>query len=166
MRKAFAVLAILVSTLVLHAQAAAPAPLLSAPVPPRLTHAHSVYIANAGSDSELFPHPFSGDPDRAYKQFYLDVESMNRFTMVNEPGLADLVLELHLIAVGPPIAPFGPAPMFRLVVYDAPTHYILWATTASIQPASLQKAHDKNFDEALASLTEVLKRVCTPPPAP
>jgi hypothetical protein len=171
MRNAFAIFAVLASALVLHAQVESPAPAVTAPVtsaliPPKLTHAHSVYIANAGSDSGLFPHPFSGDPDRAYKQFYSDVQSMDRFTVVNDPGLADLVLELHLIAVGPPQQPFGPEPMFRLVVYDTQTHYILWAASASVVPAGTQKTHDKNFDEALASLTEVLKRVCTPPVTP
>jgi hypothetical protein len=168
MRNAFAILAIVASTLGLHAQsktAAEPAtaPITSAHIPPKLTQAQSVYIANAGADSGLFPHPFSGDADRAYKQFYLNVQSMGRFTVVNDPGLADLVLELHLVAVGPPQQPFGPVPMFRLEIYDQPTHYILWSASASVDPAGMQKAHDKNFDEALASLTDVLKRVCTPP---
>ncbi len=42
--------------------------------------------------------------------------------------------------------------MFRLVIYDRPTHYVLWALTESIAPATLQKTHDHNFDEALAAL--------------
>jgi hypothetical protein len=39
--------------------------------------------------------------------------------------------------------------MFRLVVYDRKTHYVLWAFTASIEVAYLQKTHDRNFDDAL-----------------
>jgi len=42
-----------------------------------------------------------------------------------------------------------PVPMFRLVVYDAKTHFILWALTQSIEVAVLQKTHDRNFDDAL-----------------
>jgi hypothetical protein len=42
-----------------------------APVPPPLLNAKKVFISNAGADSGLFPHPFSGDPDRPYNQFFL-----------------------------------------------------------------------------------------------
>jgi hypothetical protein len=52
--------------------------------------------------------------------------------------------------------------MFRLVIYDAKTHYILWALTESIDPANLQKTNDKNFDDALVNLTEDFRRVGTP----
>jgi hypothetical protein len=176
MRNTFAVLAILAFTLMSDAQQSkppaetAPAPVISAPVPPKLTQAHTVFLSNAGSDSGLFPHPFSGDPDRAYNQFYLNVQSMGRFTIVNDPARADLVLELQLLAPAGPQSPnkqngaSDPLPMFRLVAYDAPTHYVLWAVTSSVDPAVKQQTHDRNFDEALAYLTEVLKRVCTPPP--
>jgi hypothetical protein len=41
---------------------------------------------------------------------------------------------------------------FVLVIYDRPTHYVLWALTESIAPAEKQKTHDHNFDEALATL--------------
>jgi hypothetical protein len=42
--------------------------------------------------------------------------------------------------------------MFRLVVYDARTHTILWAFTRAIDVAYLQKSHDRNFDNALADI--------------
>jgi hypothetical protein len=42
--------------------------------------------------------------------------------------------------------------MFRLVVYDAKTHYVLWSFTESIDVAYLQKSHDHNFDIALAAI--------------
>jgi hypothetical protein len=142
---------------------------LSAPLPPKLTHAQKVFLSNAGSDSGLFPHPFSGDPDRGYNEFYADVQAMGRFTIVNDPAQADLVLELQLTAPAGPQSPnkqngaSDPLPMFRLVVYDASTHFVLWAVTESIGPANLQKTHDHNFDLALDNVTEVLKRVTTPP---
>jgi hypothetical protein len=63
----------------------------SAPVPSLLLNAKKVFISNAGADSGLFPHPFSGDPDRAYNQFYADVASWGRYQMVSTPGEADLV---------------------------------------------------------------------------
>lgn len=130
----------------------------AAPVPPQLLKAKTVFISNAGADSGLFPHPFSGDPDRAYNGFYADVVSWGRYQLVASPGEADLVFEVQLTAPNGPAnankqkGASDPLPMFRLVIYDRPTHYVLWALTESIEPATLQKTHDHNFDEALSNL--------------
>jgi hypothetical protein len=130
----------------------------AAPVPPVLLNAKKIFLSNAGADSGLFPHPFSGDPDRAYNQFYADVSSWGRYQLVASPQEADLVFELQLSAPNGPSnadkqkGASDPLPMFRLVIYDRPTHYVLWALTESIAPAEKQKTHDHNFDEALATL--------------
>ena len=141
----------------LTAQQAAP-PVFAAPVPLQLLNAKTVFISNAGADSGLFPHPFTGDPDRAYNEFYAGVVSWGRYQIVPTPGEADLVLELRLMAPNGPSnadkskGASDPLPMLRLVIYDRPTHYVLWALTESIDPASRQKTHDHNFDEAVANL--------------
>jgi len=149
---------------------APPAPVASlAPVPPALLNAKTVFISNAGADSGLFPHPFSGDPDRPYNQFYSAMQSWGRYEIVGDPSQADIVIELQLIA--PPGPSSGnkvngasdPLPMFRLVIYDRKTHYVLWALTESITVAYLQKTHDSNFDAALSALTQDLKRVTGAP---
>jgi hypothetical protein len=135
-----------------------PVPVATAPVPPRLFSAKKVFISNAGADSGLFPHPFSGDPDRAYNELYANVESWGRYQLVATPAEADLVFELQLTAPSGPSnadkskGASDPLPMVRLVIYDRPTHYVLWALTESIAPATLQKTHDHNFDEAVANL--------------
>ena len=141
-----------------------------APVPPALHAARKVFISNAGADSGLFPHPFSGMPDRAYNEFYADVKAMNRFELVNDPAEADLVLELQLNAPNGPTnankvkGASDPLPMFRLTVWDRRTHYVLWALTESVEQANLQKTHDRNFDDAIAELVKGLKKVVTSPP--
>jgi hypothetical protein len=133
-------------------------PFAVAPVPPRLFDAKTVFISNAGADSGLFPHPFTGDPDRAYNEFYADVVSWGRYHLVSAPDDADLVFELQLTAPNGPAnankqkGASDPLPMLRMVIYDRPAHYVLWALTESITPAALQKTHDRNFDEAVRSL--------------
>jgi hypothetical protein len=148
---------------------ASPSAASLAPVPPALLNAKTVFISNAGADSGLFPHPFSGDPDRPYNQFYSAMQSWGRYQLVADPSEADLVFELQLIA--PPGPSSGnkvngasdPVPMFRLAIYDRKSHYVLWALTESITIAFLQKTHDNNFDQALATIMLDLKRVASAP---
>jgi hypothetical protein len=140
-------------------------------VPPGLLTARTVFVSNAGADSGLFPSPFSGDPDRAYQQFYAAIQTWHHYQLVSDPTQADLVLELRLTAPYGPQSPnkstgaSDPLPMLRLVIYDRRTHYILWALTESIDKANLQKTHDKNFDVALEELTNDLKRLTQSPSA-
>jgi hypothetical protein len=130
----------------------------SAPVPPAIVSAKKIFLSNAGGDSGLFPSPFSGDPNRAYNQFYAALEASGHYELVSDPSNADLVLELQLTAPNGPSkgskvnGASDPVPMMRLVVYDRATHYVLWAFTQSIEIAFLQKTHDRNFDNALTAI--------------
>jgi hypothetical protein len=156
----------LVCAAVLSAVAALLPQLASAqagPIPPAISAAKKIFVSNAGADSGLFPSPFSGDPDRAYIQLYAALKASGQFELVADPANADLVLEIQLIAHPSPLwtrpddvnkvngAPDS-LPMFRLVIYDRKTHYILWTLTQSIEMAYLQKTHDRNFDAALSAL--------------
>ncbi|MGO9339930.1 MAG: hypothetical protein ACLPY1_20715 [Terracidiphilus sp.] len=141
------------------AQQAVPVP--AAPIPQAILDAKKIFVSNAGADSGLFPSPFSGDSNRGYNQLYAGLKANGQYELVGDPAEADLVLELQLTA------PVGstrsmnsnkvngaadPVPMFRLVVYDRKTHYVLWAFTQSIEIAYLQKTHDRNFDDALTAV--------------
>ncbi len=138
-----------------------PAPTPQAPVPQAIVQAKKIFVSNAGADSGLFPSPFSGDTNRGYNQLYAGLKASGQYELVDDPSEADLVLELQLTA------PVGsthsmntnkvngasdPVPMFRLVVYDRKTHFVLWAFTESIEVAYLQKTHDRNFDDALTAV--------------
>ncbi|HUD13607.1 MAG TPA: hypothetical protein VMQ56_08130 [Terracidiphilus sp.] len=133
-------------------------PVSAAPVPSAILAGKSIFVSNAGGDSGLFPSPFTGDPSRGYNQLYAGLKANGQYELVSDPAQADLVLELQLTAPNGPTngskvnGSSNPVPMFRLVVYDRPTHYILWAFTQSIDIAFLQKTHDRNFDEAVTAL--------------
>jgi len=145
---------------------------LPGPIPPALTSARTIFVSNAGADSGLFPQPFSGDTDRGYTQLFAALNATRQFDLVPDPSSADIVLELRLIA---PNGPTGgnkqngasdPVPMFRLVIYDRKTHYILWTLTKSIGVALLQKTHDRNFDDALNSIILDFQHLTGKPPTP
>lgn len=141
------------------------APPAAGPVPPAILAAKKIFVSNAGADSGLFPHPFSGSPDRGYDEFYEALRAAGQWELVSNPAEADLVLELRLTAsYGPSNADkqkgaSDPLPMFRLVVYDARSHYVLWALTEAIDSANLQKTHDHNFDDALAAMLKDFQRL-------
>jgi len=136
-----------------------------APVPAALLSAKKVFVSNAGADSGLFPHPFSGGTERGYNEFYGALQGWGRLELVGDPQEADLVLELQLVApTGPKDADkqkgsSDPLPMFRLTIFDRKTHYVLWTLTESIHGAYGQKSHDKKFDEAMGALIGDLKSV-------
>jgi hypothetical protein len=142
-----------------------PATDAAAPVPAKLYTAKKIFLSNAGADSGLFPHPFSGSSDRGYNQLYAALQSSKQFTLVSDPAEADLVLQLQLVAPsGPKDADktkgsSDPLPMLRLTIFDRGTHYILWTLTESIEGANLQKTHDRNFDEALNALANDFKQL-------
>jgi hypothetical protein len=141
-----------------------------APVPAAVFTARRIFISNAGADSGLFPHPFSGTPDRAYDEFYGFMQGWGRYEIVGAPADADLVFELRLLAPNGPSnankqkGASDPLPMFRLVIYDAKTRFVLWALTESIEEAYAQKTHDRNFDESLGLLIGDLKQVVSRAP--
>jgi hypothetical protein len=130
----------------------------SAPIPAELLSARKIFISNAGADSGLFPHPFSGDPNRGYNELFAGLHALAQFELVSSPAQADLVLELRLVAPYGPSSPnkqngaADPLPMFRLVAYDRPSHYVLWTFTSTVEVALKQQTHDRNFDEAISNL--------------
>jgi len=153
------------------AAAQQPANSTTAPVPAAITSARTIFISNAGADSGLFPEPFSGDPNRPYNEFYANLKAAGKYELVDDPSQADLVLELQLTAPNGPsrgskqLGAADPVPMFRLTVYDRKTHFVLWALTQSIDLAFLQKTHDRNFDQALMTLTRDFEIVSGRAPA-
>ena len=139
-----------------------------APIPPAISSAKKVFLSNAGADSGLFPHPFSGSQDRVYNQFYAAMQKWGRYDLVSGPDDADLVFELRLSGPNGPANPdkqkgaSDPLPIFHLAVLDRKSHYTLWTVTESIPVAFLQKTHDRNFDDALAALVVDVKKLSEP----
>jgi len=141
-----------------------------APVPPAITAAKSIFISNGGADSGLFQAPFSGDTNRPYNQLFASLLTAGQFHLVNDPSIADLVLEIRLVAPYGPQEPSkqngasDPLPMFRLTVYDAKSRFVLWTITSSIGFAFLQKTHDRNFDMAMNEVVAQFLAIANKPP--
>ena len=163
----FVVCAALLTAVAVTAQKPAATP--RAPIPSAIVSAKTIFLANAASDNGMFPSPFSGDADRAYNQFYAALKASGKFDLVTDPKDADLVLELHLentINLSTMQRPTPVSPIFRLAVYDRKSHFLLWETTEWIEFATLQKTHDRNFDQALSALSDDFLSLTGKSPAP
>lgn len=139
-------LAILLLTPPLHAQIPDPP---AAPLPSAITHATRIFVGNA-RDQE------NADCLRAYNDFYAGVSQLGRGQLVDDPGQAELVLELHYeINLGQSIASNDSRKsvrQFRIVLIDPHTHTVLWSLTESTNYALFQKNRNENLDETVATL--------------
>jgi len=135
---------------------------LPAPLPVQITRGKTVFISNAGGDTNYL---YSGGPDRLYNQFYAAIQGWGRYLLVASPGEADLVLAISFSnqfvgdkdprGNGPSSPLAGRSltdPQIRLTVLDPGTRVTLWTFTEHVQVAALQGNRDKNFDQALAAL--------------
>jgi len=138
-------------------------PSAPAPIPAQILTARKVFISNAGQDGL---GGFSGDPNRAYNQFYAAVKTWGQLELVSSPADADLVLEISFdvqalganVVRGDSVGP-GYSPRFKLRILDAKTRFTLWAFTQRVQWALLSGNRDKNFDRGLTALVTNLKEL-------
>jgi hypothetical protein len=142
---------------------------LPAPLPSQIHTSKSVFISNAGGDTNYF---YSGGPDRLYNQFYVALQSWGRYQLVANPAESDLVLAVSFSnpftgdnTTQPAVGRSVSDPQFRLTIIDPGTRVTLWTFTEHVQFALLQGNRDKNFDQALAALVNDLKNVAGQPAA-
>ncbi len=115
---------------------------LSGPVPPGISAAQKIFLSNAVDISGNY----SGGATRAYDRFYAALKVNSQFEMVSDPSDADLVLELQIVHSDSLSA------IFKLVIYDRKSHFVLWTLSESADLAQLQSNRDSNFDKALSAL--------------
>jgi hypothetical protein len=115
----------------------------SAPIPPQILSAHTVFISNGGSDS-------------GYSKLYSNMQRWGRYQLVDSPAQADLIFEIHfdstlIDAGGPHSAPTYNSQLF-LRILDAKTNALLWTITSNVKPAVRKKTSSRYFDRAVAIL--------------
>ena len=127
---------------VVAAQAQQPAGTQAGPVPSAILAAKNVFVSNVGPSTE-HDSCFSGGPDRVYNEFYAALKKSGQFAMANDPSDADLVLEPGIIDQESGVG------IFRIVIYDRKTHFVLWTLIEPIKGCNTQKACDRNLDVAI-----------------
>jgi len=137
------------------------------PVPAQIINAKTMFISNLGGGCSPFGQSeFSGGPDRPYKEFYSAMKGWGRFELEGTPADAELDVEVSFpCPTSRANSPFGPNygtdndPQIRLVIRDVKTRLVLWGLTEHIETAALVSNRDKNFERALSTLVDRLKRL-------
>ncbi len=134
----------------------------SAPVPPQILSAHSVFVSNGGGSNYF--NIFTGGPDRAYNTFYADLERANRYQLVGAPAQADIIFEIRAIApaVGD-VDNVGYNPQLILSILDPQTNVVLWTSSANVRALGTQMHRDQGFDQSVEVLVDKLSQVTGQP---
>ncbi|HEY1801183.1 MAG TPA: hypothetical protein VGG46_09645 [Terriglobales bacterium] len=123
----------------------------AAPAPPEIATAKKIFIANAVSESSLYPNPLvNGGDERCYDQLYVGMKEWGRYELVPGPQDADLVFEIGSCT-----------PIFRLVIMDRATHVVLWSFNETVVSANLAGNREKNFEKAATGLMADIKELAT-----
>ncbi len=130
----------------------------TAPVPPQIVTAKKLFISNAGADP-LMMHALkmADDPNRHYNEFYNAMKNWAQFELVQNPGDADLVVEISLSAQGANDASFEQ--QLRASVLDPKTHFVVWTFMESIDGAVRKATWQKNLREATEHLINDWKQL-------
>jgi hypothetical protein len=171
-RFAFLPVLALLAASVLFAQTPAP----PGPIPAPMQSAHKIFIANAGMDAfslQAFQElDLTGtDP---YNVLYATIKSWPQYQLISSPADADLVLQIRFTAPLTNVGDHGNWGFQRVLanttwqfqtdvtIYDAKTHFLLWAITEPVHPANLKGTWRKNIAEANAALAGDLKSLLLP----
>jgi hypothetical protein len=133
----------------LSALAQQPATNPPGPVPRGILTAKTLFLSNSASYRGLF----TGEPNRAYDEFYGALQGGGVFQLVGDPSEADLVLELQVVDAGPGAA------NFKLLIYDRKTRFLLWTLPEPIKACTRPKSCDSNFDDSLLMLLVNLEKL-------
>lgn len=152
---ALAVVTCLWTATALHAQTSSKVP--DAPLPAALHTAKNVFISFAGADALIY-----GDPRQIYNHFYAEMKARKRYTLVDSPAAADLILEISFanpiskVEVSPGAGgswggSFN-APQLHLGLLAPKTGIVLWGLTQRVASTLLTKNLDKNIEAAVHKL--------------
>jgi len=131
----------------------------AAPLPAQFLNAKKVFIANGAGDNDPSFAKYTNGPNGPYNQFYANVKALSRYELAASPSEADVVLELRVDYVA--YSRGGGYFKLRLEVRDPKANVLLWTFAEWVTDAIGEKAERKYVAEALAKLTDDLKKSVT-----
>jgi hypothetical protein len=129
---------------------------LAAPVPTPLLNGKRAFISYELGDVTDFPDAYSGGPERAYSEFFAQMNAWGRFQLVLDPSDADVIFAVRFVN-----SPGSPA-QIRVGISDGKTHVALWGFVEQVDPAMLKKHRDASFTQSVQLLVSDVKTLLEP----
>lgn len=124
--------------------------------PPQLAAAKTAYVAND------FGFEFA-DSDRAYDEVVAGLQRMNRFSLVSDPGAADVILDFKFATTFPAGLPSQSSPYCMMTIVDGKTHAVLWSVSGQGVPRAIHASHIRqNEADVIDRLLDYLKIITGP----
>jgi hypothetical protein len=101
-----------------------------------------------------FPDKYSGGPERAYSEFYNQMQTWGRYELVNDPKDADLVFAVRFVAE-------EAYPQIRLGITNS-QGISLWGFVEAIDPAIFKKHRDASFSATVKLLVADVQTLTGP----
>ncbi len=126
---------------------------VNAPIPDPLLKGKRAFISYELGDVTAFPRGYSGGPERAYSEFYMQMKQWGRYELVSDPKDADVVFAIRF--VDPPEI----KAQIRVGISDARTHVSLWGFVEEVDSAFLKKNRDSSFSDSISLLMSDVKEL-------
>jgi hypothetical protein len=134
---------------------------VAAPVPQPLLQGKRAFISYEIGDVTSFPGTYSGGPERAYQEFYTQMQQWGRYQLVGDPKDADVIFAVRF--VDPP----GGTPQIRLGVMSTGGRVSLWGFVEPVNFAFRKRNRDADFSQTVKQLlTDLQTLLATAPGAP
>jgi hypothetical protein len=131
---------------------AAPVNSSSAPVPAPILQGKKAFISFELGDVSSFPSLYSGGPERAYNEFFLQMQQWGRYDLVADPRDADVVFAIRFVE-----SPGITNPQIRLGIADARGRISLWGFAEEIDGAFRKRNRDAAFTAAVTRIVSDVK---------
>ena len=131
---------------------------VNAPIPSPLLMGKRAFISYELGDVTAFPRGYSGGPERAYSEFYMQMKQWRRYDLVSDPKDADIIFAVRF--VDPPAI----KAQIQVGISDARTHVALWGFVEEVDSAFLQKNRDNSFSDSISLLVSDVRQLIEPGP--
>jgi hypothetical protein len=118
---------------------------VNAPVPAPLLTGKKAFISYELGAVVAFPDNYSGSPERAYSEFYAQMQAWGRYQLVDDPKDADVIFAVRFVAQGEYY------PQIRLGITN-PYGISLWGFVEAVDPAIFKRHRDASFSATVKQL--------------
>jgi hypothetical protein len=133
----------------------------AAPVPAPILQGKKAFISFELGDVSSFPSTYSGGPERAYNEFFQEMQQWGRYQLVLDPKEADVIFAIRFVD-----SPGLSSPQIRVGISDPHSDISLWGFAEEINGAFRKKNRDAAFSATVVQVISDVKQLVAPNGSP